>query len=229
MRLGGAAERGEDLREDAAFFDAVTAVREALHGPQPRRRPEPQGGGRAMTLTGRRHRDATPRGPSVRPQPSAPGHRRGPRCGWSSRRALLVLGLLVEFLVAPSSIPPFVLAEPVGDRRAVRRSTRRRARRRRSSPALNALIGLIIGSVLGVLLAVLASFCERASTACSRPIVAAVAVVPIVALAPVLYTMFGSHVRGRPRILIAALAVFVPVFLNTLRGLPPGAARCTAT
>ena len=29
-----AAERGEDLREDEAFFVAVTAVREALHGPQ---------------------------------------------------------------------------------------------------------------------------------------------------------------------------------------------------
>ncbi|RXZ47127.1 ABC transporter ATP-binding protein, partial [Agromyces binzhouensis] len=33
VRLGGAAERGEDLREDAAFFAGVTAVREALHGP----------------------------------------------------------------------------------------------------------------------------------------------------------------------------------------------------
>ena len=34
VRLGEAAERGEDLREDTAFFDGVTAVREALHGPQ---------------------------------------------------------------------------------------------------------------------------------------------------------------------------------------------------
>jgi NitT/TauT family transport system ATP-binding protein len=34
VRLGGAAERGEGLREDTAFFAAVTAVREALHGPQ---------------------------------------------------------------------------------------------------------------------------------------------------------------------------------------------------
>jgi len=33
VRLGDAAERGEDLREDAAFFEGVTAVREALHGP----------------------------------------------------------------------------------------------------------------------------------------------------------------------------------------------------
>ena len=34
VRLGDAAERGEDLREDAVFFAGVTAVREALHGPQ---------------------------------------------------------------------------------------------------------------------------------------------------------------------------------------------------
>ncbi|KRE23170.1 ABC transporter ATP-binding protein [Agromyces sp. Soil535] len=34
VRLGDAAERGEDLREDTAFFEGVTAVREALHGPQ---------------------------------------------------------------------------------------------------------------------------------------------------------------------------------------------------
>jgi NitT/TauT family transport system ATP-binding protein len=32
VRLGSAAERGEDLRENAAFFAAVTRVREALHG-----------------------------------------------------------------------------------------------------------------------------------------------------------------------------------------------------
>ena len=34
VRLGEAAERGEDLREDTAFVEGVTAVREALHGPQ---------------------------------------------------------------------------------------------------------------------------------------------------------------------------------------------------
>lgn len=33
VRLGAAAERGEDLREDESFFAGVTAVREALHGP----------------------------------------------------------------------------------------------------------------------------------------------------------------------------------------------------
>jgi NitT/TauT family transport system ATP-binding protein len=32
VRLGSTAERGEGLREDRGFFEAVTAVREALHG-----------------------------------------------------------------------------------------------------------------------------------------------------------------------------------------------------
>lgn len=32
MRLGSAGERGEDLREETAFYAAITAVRESLHG-----------------------------------------------------------------------------------------------------------------------------------------------------------------------------------------------------
>jgi NitT/TauT family transport system permease protein len=52
----------------------------------------------------------------------------------------------------------------------------------------------------------------------AAPIVAALAVIPIVALAPVLNSMYGADSQlGRQ--IIAALAVFVPVFINTLRGL----------
>ena len=50
------------------------------------------------------------------------------------------------------------------------------------------------------------------------PLVAALAVIPIVALAPVLNSMFGADSQfGRQA--VAALAAFVPVFVNTLRGL----------
>jgi NitT/TauT family transport system permease protein len=56
----------------------------------------------------------------------------------------------------------------------------------------NALAGLVFGTVLGV--------------------------VPIVALAPVLNSMYGADSEYGRRV-IAALAAFVPVFLNTLRGL----------
>jgi NitT/TauT family transport system permease protein len=81
----------------------------------------------------------------------------------------------------------------------------------------NALIGLIIGSVVGILLALAAS-ATRMVDYLSAPVVAALAVVPIVALAPVLNSMFGADSQvGRQA--IASLAVFVPVFVNTLRGL----------
>jgi NitT/TauT family transport system permease protein len=81
----------------------------------------------------------------------------------------------------------------------------------------NALIGLVVGSVVALVLAALASR-WRAVDGMSAPVVAALAVVPIVALAPVLNSMFGADSQfGRQA--IAALASFVPVFLNTLRGL----------
>ncbi|WP_173921584.1 ABC transporter permease [Agromyces sp. Marseille-P2726] len=81
---------------------------------------------------------------------------------------------------------------------------------------INSLVGLIVGSILGILLAALAAR-WRAMDQMSAPLVAALAVIPIVALAPVLNSMFGADSQfGRQA--IAALASFVPVFLNTLRG-----------
>ncbi|MEB4614185.1 ABC transporter permease, partial [Leucobacter sp. M11] len=82
---------------------------------------------------------------------------------------------------------------------------------------LNALVGLVAGSVLAVLLATLSGFL-RPVDQMSAPLVAAVAVVPIVALAPVLYSMYGAD-RETTRQVVAGLATFVPVYTNTLRGL----------
>ncbi|MDR6906111.1 NitT/TauT family transport system permease protein [Agromyces sp. 3263] len=80
----------------------------------------------------------------------------------------------------------------------------------------NALVGLVVGSILGILLAALAAR-WRAIDQMSAPVVASLAVIPIVALAPVLNSMFGADSQfGRQA--IAALASFVPVFINTLRG-----------
>jgi NitT/TauT family transport system permease protein len=80
----------------------------------------------------------------------------------------------------------------------------------------NALIGLNVGSLLGIALAAVAARWKVADRM-SAPIVAALAVVPIVALAPVLNSMFGADSQfGRQA--IAAIASFVPVFINTLRG-----------
>ncbi|MBM7502573.1 ABC transporter permease [Agromyces aurantiacus] len=128
----------------------------------------------------------------------------------------IVLVLLVELIVVAAGIPPFVLASPS----AIWAQLVQYAPQVLAATlvtGVNALIGLAIGAVLGVVLAILASS-VRSIDGMLAPVVAAVAVVPIVALAPVLYTMFGSTSEVA-RIMIASLAAFVPVFLNTLRGL----------
>jgi NitT/TauT family transport system permease protein len=81
----------------------------------------------------------------------------------------------------------------------------------------NALIGILIGAVFGIVGAVVSSM-SRALDLMAVPIVAALSVIPIVALAPVLYTMFGAA-ANTGRIVVAAIAAAIPVYLNTLRGL----------
>lgn len=81
----------------------------------------------------------------------------------------------------------------------------------------NSLIGLVIGAVVAVVAAVLASLAKPVAQM-AAPVVAAAAVIPIVALAPVFYTMFGAA-ANTGRILIAAIAAGIPVYVNTLRGL----------
>ncbi|NTW39941.1 MAG: ABC transporter permease subunit [Cellulomonadaceae bacterium] len=81
----------------------------------------------------------------------------------------------------------------------------------------NALIGLVLGSLVGIGAAVVAGL-TRVADRLMAPLVAGLAVVPIVALAPVLYTMFGAASEVARQI-VAAVAVMVPVFVNTLRGL----------
>jgi NitT/TauT family transport system permease protein len=81
----------------------------------------------------------------------------------------------------------------------------------------NALIGLIAGAILGVLAAMAASR-FRPLAEVSIPFAAVVSALPIIALAPILNNMFEAT-SSIPRRLVAALIVFFPVFLNTLRGL----------
>jgi NitT/TauT family transport system permease protein len=81
----------------------------------------------------------------------------------------------------------------------------------------NALVGLVAGTVLAILLAALAAS-ARPIDGMLAPLVAALAVIPIVALTPILNTMFGASSQfGRQA--VAAIAAFVPVFVNVLRGL----------
>ncbi|HAS30953.1 MULTISPECIES: ABC transporter permease subunit [unclassified Microbacterium] len=83
--------------------------------------------------------------------------------------------------------------------------------------ATNAAVGLVAGTVLAVLLAGLAT-AVRPIDGMLAPLVAALAVIPIVALTPLLNTMFGASSQfGRQA--VATIAAFVPVFVNVVRGL----------
>lgn len=128
----------------------------------------------------------------------------------------LALLALWQLVVVVGRIPPFLLPSPLAIGEAFGQLL----------PSIvaaslvtgtNALLGLLVGSVLGIAVAVVAAF-VRVLDAMFAPIIAAIAVVPIVALAPVLYTMFGAGYEVA-RVIVAAIAVFVPVFVNTLRGL----------
>jgi NitT/TauT family transport system permease protein len=81
----------------------------------------------------------------------------------------------------------------------------------------NALVGLIAGFLVGLVLAVLAAS-SRLIAELTTPVVLAASAVPIVALAPVFTTMFGSTTEI-PRQLVVTVVVIVPVFIAASRGL----------
>src|SRR5690606_34212981 len=146
--------------------------------------------------------------------------RRGERTGWGRVLAPIVVGLLVlgvwQFLVSVVGVSDYLLPSPA----AILEQLVEFAPSIVAASGitgLNSLVGLVLGSLLGIAIAALAAS-SRAIDGMAAPIVAALAVIPIVALAPVLNSMFGADSQfGRQA--IAALASFVPVFLNTLRGL----------
>ncbi|GAA2242969.1 ABC transporter permease [Rarobacter faecitabidus] len=142
---------------------------------------------------------------------------------WDKTRVIVapvVFGLaclgIWQWLVVAFDLEPYVLPSPgaIGEQFTDNVGLIAKAA---SATALNSLYGLILGVIVALLWAgTAASF--RLVREASAPIVMAASVVPIVALAPVLYAMFGQSVQTA-RVLIAALAAFVPVYVNTLRGL----------
>jgi NitT/TauT family transport system permease protein len=85
------------------------------------------------------------------------------------------------------------------------------------STATNALIGLLFGACIGVLVALVAQRFAAIGSILS-PISAAFNTMPIVALGPIFYNLFGATSEGARRIVVALVAFF-PVFVNTLKGL----------
>jgi len=129
---------------------------------------------------------------------------------------LVALLALVQLVVVVGEVPPFLLPSPItiGEEFVTYLPVITAAS---LVTGTNALIGLVIGSIVGLLAAVIAAF-VKVFDELLAPLVAMIAVVPIVALAPVLYTMFGAG-SEISRVIVAAIAVFVPVFINSLRGL----------
>ena len=124
--------------------------------------------------------------------------------------------LLWQWLVTAKDIQPYVLPSPsaiweqfTGNLDIIRDAA--------ITTAKNALLGLIIGAFFGIAWAALAA-AVRPIEQMAAPVVVALSVIPIVALAPVLYAMFGAAAQTG-RVLVAAIAAFVPVYVNSLRGL----------
>jgi NitT/TauT family transport system permease protein len=139
---------------------------------------------------------------------------------WSTVVAPLALGVLVivawELLVDQADIEPFILPAPSAIWEQVTANTDNIVDGSVVT-GRNALIGMLAGAVVGVIGAAIAGT-FRFVDQMAAPVVAALAVIPIVALAPVLYSMFGAAVNTG-RIIVAGVSVAVPVYLNTLRGI----------
>ena len=124
--------------------------------------------------------------------------------------------LLWQVLVRLTGVKSYVLPAPSDIAAALRTSGGLILEAALRSGA-NALVGLVVGGVLGVLLAALATRIPLVGAAVS-PLVAALSAMPIVALAPLLNTMY-SPLSTLPRREVVAISAFVPIFVNVLRGL----------
>lgn len=146
------------------------------------------------------------------------GVRRPLRAAWVWPPVAFGIGLLVlwELVVGLAGVPAFLLPAPsaiavqIGAQPGVILATT-------AVTGGNALIGLVAGFAAGLLLALLAVR-SRVFGELATPVVLAASAVPIVALAPVFTTMFGSATET-PRRLVVAVVVTVPVFVATARGL----------
>jgi NitT/TauT family transport system permease protein len=142
------------------------------------------------------------------------------RTRWFAFGAPAVVGLVAVLLwqavVTGLGVEPFVVPAP-SDIAAELGANLGVVTEAALATATNALLGLVLGTVLALVGAGIAAAFRPVADA-ANPLVTATAVVPIVCLAPVFYTMFGTDAQTT-RVVVAAIAVFVPVYLNTLRGL----------
>ncbi len=124
--------------------------------------------------------------------------------------------LLWQLLVQVKDIKPYVLPAP-GSIWTAFGTDRTRILTAARNTGLNALVGLLAGTLVALLIAGLAVR-VRVADEMITPLVAALATIPIVALAPLLNIAFPST-SVVPRQIVVAISAFVPVFMNVVRGL----------
>ncbi|MGD9793789.1 MAG: ABC transporter permease [Acidimicrobiia bacterium] len=137
-------------------------------------------------------------------------------------RAVPMLLLGIAFLAAwqtfveVQDIKPFLLPKPTAIWTQIVDQHSQILTAARNS-GTNAFVGLIVGTVLGVVMAAVSSRI-RTIREMVVPLAAAVNVMPIIALAPILNNIFSST-SSIPRRTIVTMVVFFPIFVNVLRGL----------
>lgn len=128
-----------------------------------------------------------------------------------------VLFLLAwQGLVKAADIQAFVLPSPTAIWTAFLNDASRIATAARNT-GLNALIGLVGGTVVALLAAAVVVR-VRTLDEMFTPLVAALATIPIVALAPLLNIVYPST-SALPRQIVVGISAFVPIFMNVVRGL----------
>jgi NitT/TauT family transport system permease protein len=128
----------------------------------------------------------------------------------------LILLALWQLLVDVQNIPGYLLPSPSAIGTQVRENFSDILAAGRAS-GWNALVGLLAGTLLAVGAAIVAAWVPLVEKLLT-PLAAAVSAMPIVALAPVLATMF-SATSDLPRRIVVAIVAFFPVFVTTVRGL----------
>jgi NitT/TauT family transport system permease protein len=132
----------------------------------------------------------------------------------------LVWGALVlvawEWFVKWRRIKPFLLPAPSAIW-AQLKTNRTGIFETARATGTNAVVGLILGVLLGIAFAFIAQRFD-AFRRMITPVSAALNTMPIVALGPVFYNMFGAT-SDVARRFVVVLVVFFPVFVNMLKGL----------
>ncbi|MFC9999760.1 ABC transporter permease [Nocardia sp. NPDC127526] len=124
--------------------------------------------------------------------------------------------MLWQVLTVAAGVPSFLLPAPtaIADAFSANFDAILKAA---TATGANALIGLLAGAVLGIAAAILAVRFAVVDGLLGA-LAAGAAAVPIVALAPLLNSMY-STTTDLPRRLVAAIVVFFPVFVSTAKGL----------